>query len=102
MPTVRRPCPSCRVAWIVAPARRCRGCETARRRDRIGRGYDAAYQRVRKVVLARDGYTCRWCGGPANTADHLVPLSRGGASTEQTMVAACLRCNSKRGAREKP
>jgi 5-methylcytosine-specific restriction endonuclease McrA len=65
--------------------------------DRIGRGYDAAYQRVRRLVLERDGYTCHWCRGPATTADHLVPLARGGASTEENLVAACGDCNSRRG-----
>ena len=34
------------------------------------RGYDAAWQRLRLVVLERDGRVCRWCCGYADTVDH--------------------------------
>lgn len=35
----------------------------------------------RRGVLKRDGHICAYCGGPANTVDHVVPLSRGGERT---------------------
>jgi hypothetical protein len=57
------------------------------------RGYGAAHRAARLIVLARDGYTCQWCGGPATEADHL------GAKVPDpdTMVAACRTCNGRRG-----
>ncbi|WP_413226600.1 HNH endonuclease [Burkholderia glumae] len=43
------------------------------------------WARIRAVVFARDDY-CRYCGarGIYLEADHVVPLSRGGPTTEQT------------------
>ncbi|MFN9899362.1 MAG: HNH endonuclease, partial [bacterium] len=52
------------------------------------------YQRVRKEVLARDYYTCHYCGMEANTVDHLIPLSKNGTDEASNMVAACTKCNS--------
>lgn len=64
------------------------------------RGYGADWQRVRLVVLERDGWRCRWCGARATTVDHVRPLCAGGARLDPAnLVAACLGCNSRRGAR---
>lgn len=57
------------------------------------------------LVLARDtdpalGYApCRWCGARATTADHW-PVARvdGAPDTAEACVAACVRCNTSRGA----
>lgn len=44
----------------------------------------------RRGVLKRDGYTCAYCGRPADTVDHIIPLSRGGERTSwMNTVAAC-------------
>ena len=53
----------------------------------------------RKGLMTRDGYKCGYCGGKADTVDHIVPTSAGGKSTWLNTVAACGRCNSKKGAR---
>ncbi len=55
----------------------------------------------RRNLLIRDDYTCQYCGwqGPAGelTIDHIVPVSRGGASrTWENQVVACRRCNSRK------
>lgn len=47
----------------------------------------------RRGVLVRDGHTCQYCAGPAETVDHVVPRSRGGRHTWDNVVAACRRCN---------
>lgn len=47
----------------------------------------------RRGVLARDGHRCQYCGARAETLDHVVPRSRGGAHTWENVVAACRRCN---------
>ena len=47
----------------------------------------------RRGVLARDAHQCQYCGGGAETVDHVVPRSRGGRHTWENVVAACRRCN---------
>lgn len=57
----------------------------------------------RRGVLARDRYTCQYCGlTPGRTAltiDHVVPRSRGGPKRWENLVAACARCNRRKGGR---
>ncbi|MBO0608357.1 HNH endonuclease [Myceligenerans salitolerans] len=48
---------------------------------------------TKQGVKRRDG-ACAYCGGPADTVDHVVPRSRGGPSTWLNLVAACYECNS--------
>lgn len=50
---------------------------------------------VRKAVFLRDGRVCQYCGdtdGPF-ALDHVFPASRGGPSTEDNLVVACVSCN---------
>lgn len=58
-------------------------------------------------VHARDGWTCRLCGGPIDpevawpdpmsaSVDHIVPLSAGGAHTMANVQSAHLGCNSRK------
>lgn len=54
----------------------------------------------RKSVLARDGYTCVYCGSRETlTLDHVFPRHRGGETTWENVVCSCLRCNNKKGNR---
>ncbi len=54
---------------------------------------------TRKAVLARDAYTCQYCGrqAPSLTVDHVIPRSRGGESVWENIVASCGPCNRKKG-----
>ena len=61
--------------------------------------YAAAPAWSKRGVLRRDGHRCAYCGTTAETVDHLVPQSRGGANTWQNTVAACRRCNNVKAAR---
>lgn len=58
---------------------------------------------TRKNILLRDRYTCQYCLKtlPASelTMDHVVPRSRGGASTWENLVACCIPCNNRKGNR---
>jgi 5-methylcytosine-specific restriction endonuclease McrA len=56
---------------------------------------------TRKAVLARDGWTCQYCGSdkPTLTVDHVIPRSRGGESVWENIVASCAPCNRKKGNR---
>ena len=50
----------------------------------------------RRTVFARDGQDCQYCGGPAESIDHVMPRSRGGTHTWDNVVAACRRCNTRK------
>jgi 5-methylcytosine-specific restriction endonuclease McrA len=54
---------------------------------------------LRAEVLERDGYTCGYCGRPAQEVDHRLPLARGGSDNPANLVAACRCCNLAKGAR---
>ena len=56
---------------------------------------------TRKAVLARDSYTCQYCGHETAglTVDHVIPRSRGGRSEWENIVASCAPCNRKKGNR---
>jgi 5-methylcytosine-specific restriction endonuclease McrA len=55
----------------------------------------------RKNILLRDRNTCQYCGkilaAGELTLDHVIPRSRGGASTWENLVACCHNCNRKKG-----
>jgi len=55
----------------------------------------------RRALLVRDRYTCQYCGVQPGrqhlTIDHVIPRSRGGKTTWDNVVAACKKCNSKKG-----
>lgn len=54
----------------------------------------------RKAVLARDDYTCVYCGSKSVlTIDHVFPRHRGGETTWENVVCSCLKCNNKKGSR---
>ncbi len=53
----------------------------------------------RRAVFARDGWRCAYCRGPAETLDHVLPRSRGGDHAWENVVAACARCNHRKGDR---
>ena len=55
----------------------------------------------RRNILHRDNYTCQYCGDKRHdlTIDHIIPRSRGGLDAWDNVVAACLRCNVKKGDR---
>ena len=56
---------------------------------------------TRHSVLARDRYTCQYCGAKSSdlTIDHVVPRRRGGPDTWDNLVACCRRCNLLKGDR---
>src|SRR4051794_17458681 len=52
-------------------------------------------------IYLRDGNRCQYCGKKFSSSelslDHVVPISRGGKSTWENVVCACLPCNVKKG-----
>lgn len=51
----------------------------------------------RRGVLVRDGFKCVYCGREATTIDHVVPQAAGGKDSYENCVAACKKCNNKKG-----
>ena len=57
----------------------------------------------RHTVFARDEHRCQYCGdrlpGSQLSLDHVLPRSRGGSTSWENVVCACLKCNVKKGGR---
>jgi 5-methylcytosine-specific restriction endonuclease McrA len=57
----------------------------------------------RRTLFRRDSNQCQYCGTrPGSeelTLDHIVPRSRGGKTTWENVVCACVGCNSKKADR---
>lgn len=53
----------------------------------------------KRTVLARDGGRCGYCLGKAESIDHIFPRAKGGQHEWLNVVAACLKCNNKKGDR---
>lgn len=53
----------------------------------------------RHSILARDAYTCQYCGakGKDLTIDHVTPRWMGGPNSWDNLVACCRKCNLKKG-----
>ena len=60
----------------------------------------------RRNVFARDGNLCQYCGHHFPTSelslDHVVPRSRGGNTSWENIVCACVACNVRKGGRTPP
>jgi 5-methylcytosine-specific restriction endonuclease McrA len=70
---------------------------------RLSRYVRVPYRRevpmTRRAVLDRDAHRCVYCGVRADTIDHVRPRSRGGEHIWTNVVAACARCNHRKGDR---
>jgi 5-methylcytosine-specific restriction endonuclease McrA len=57
----------------------------------------------RRNVYQRDGFACQYCGATPSlrqlTLDHVIPRSRGGATSWDNIVTACGECNRRKGSR---
>jgi 5-methylcytosine-specific restriction endonuclease McrA len=57
----------------------------------------------RHNIYLRDGNRCQYCGEKFSSSelslDHVVPLSRGGTTSWENVVCACLSCNVRKGSR---
>lgn len=54
---------------------------------------------TRRAVFGRDSHLCQYCGGPAESIDHVLPRSRGGPHAWDNVVACCRSCNIRKGNR---
>ena len=101
--TIERPCITCGQVFRSAYYLECLTCSgrasqyNARRRiRRLAAQIDGPLPRrtYRKILTSGP---CVYCGQPATCLDHVRPLSRGGEEAERNLVAACERCNKRKG-----
>jgi hypothetical protein len=56
------------------------------------------WQILRTIVLARDGFTCIYCGSTEDLhADHRLSVARGGSNALENLATACAPCNLSKG-----
>ena len=71
-----------------------------RRGSAHSRGYGARWRRLRRMVLARDKWTCQICGLPGHHADHIKPKADGGGDAMPNLQCLCEKCHDLKTARE--
>ena len=58
---------------------------------------------TRRNLFLRDEFTCQYCGKKCNSdhlsVDHVLPRSRGGSTTWENCVLACVGCNARKADR---
>lgn len=56
---------------------------------------------IRKRIFARDHFRCSYCGqhGGRLECDHIVPVARGGAHSDDNLTTACRACNRSKGSK---
>lgn len=61
------------------------------------REYGPIGARTRFIILARDRFTCQYCGRKAPEVclqvDHIIPKSKGGTNLQANLITACALCN---------
>lgn len=62
--------------------------------------------KLREKIKERDNYTCKICGASVENEpnllleiDHIIPVSKGGLTTEDNLQTLCWRCNRSKGAK---
>lgn len=62
--------------------------------------------KLRQKIKERDGFMCKQCGASVQKEpnllleiDHIIPVSKGGLTTESNLQTLCWRCNRKKGAK---
>lgn len=61
---------------------------------------------TRRAIFERDGWRCVYCEKAitpeSGTLDHVIPAMADGGNTPDNLVAACSRCNHRKGHRPPP
>jgi 5-methylcytosine-specific restriction enzyme A len=82
----------------------CPDCSRKRNRARgssTKRGYNKRHRQLASLAILHHPY-CAVCNTTEDlTADHIVPLSKGGANTLSNYRVLCRRHNSQRGSGER-
>lgn len=80
--------------WYTYPEK------TRRRLEHAAAAGGEVSRSMRRAVIADAGGLCLQCGSTHKlTADHIVPISRGGKTVRENLQCLCQRCNSSKGAK---
>ncbi|GED20643.1 hypothetical protein KGI01_23840 [Kurthia gibsonii] len=62
--------------------------------------------KLREKIKERDNYTCQNCNLSINDEpnllleiDHIIPISKGGMSSEDNLQTLCWKCNRSKGSK---
>lgn len=62
--------------------------------------------KLRRFIIDRDNSTCQLCGNSSQQepnllleVDHIIPVSKGGVTTEENLQTLCWKCNRSKGAK---
>ena len=78
----------------------------ARRGSRQARGYGASWDRLRPLILARDGGLCQACRRAGiltpgcNIVDHILNKANGGTDAPENLETICAPCHKEKTQRE--
>lgn len=67
-----------------------------RLREYVHIPFRAQVPMTRAALMHRDNHRCGYCGGRADTIDHVIPRSRGGGHCWENCVACCAKCNHRK------
>ena len=86
--------------WVVrSPSWETRVPAVIMLKDRLRRGRKPRFSKTNLYI--RDLYTCQYCyielPRKELTLDHVIPISRGGKTTWENIVASCKACNIAKG-----
>ncbi len=106
-----KPCihPGCRAlvrdGTSRCPEHRKKASNFTKRLSRHERGYGSSWDRLRQVVLQRDGGLCQACLAdgfvkPGNLVDHKVPKAEGGTDDLGNLQVLCKVCHDNKTALE--
>lgn len=98
-PCLLCPFPSVRNGRCSAHNRERRRIEGRARGTRQQQGYGADYQRARAQAIRAQPFCSVCLTTERLTADHVVPLSKGGTNDPSNLRTLCVWCNSRRGNR---
>ena len=82
------------------------GGDWGKGKTRHERGYGWQWEKLRKVILARDRYLCQACLAkgrptPATHCDHIVSKAKGGTDDPANLQAMCAPCHSRKTIEER-
>ena len=69
-------------------------------RRRIVKNKGSLTQQQWDEILRKYNFRCAYCGIKGNmTIDHIIPISKNGKHVVENIAPACVKCNSRKGAR---
>lgn len=89
------------VATVNTPSRAFQLPSVIRLRQYVRPYFSFRVRLSRQNIFLRDNHQCQYCGKKVSekklTIDHVIPISKGGRHEWDNVVAACSKCNNRKG-----